>query len=90
MMEEMNIAKSAPEADQELIAKFLSENVSFLGPDPEIVCDHHMQPRSPREEAILGGGEVDTQLMRDVRMSLNASLDEAFEVVEQTAASPAA
>ena len=75
--------------DQELIAKFLSENVSFLGPDPEIRRDHRMQPRTAKEEVVLSKG-VDSQTMRDIRSLMLASLDETFEIVEQTAASPAA
>ena len=88
-MTELNVSESTSQQDQELIANFLSENISFLGPDPDIVHDHHMLPRTKREEAILTK-DVDSQQMRDVRSLMSAALDETFEVVEQTAAAPAA
>ncbi len=88
-MTDTKVSDSPSQQDQELIAKFLSDNVSFLGPDPEIVRDHHMLPRSEKEEAILSQG-VDSQQMRDIRNLMSASLDETFEIVEQTAAAPAA
>jgi acetone carboxylase alpha subunit len=88
-MTDTKVSDNPSQQDQELIAQFLSENVSFMGPDPDIIRDHHMLPRSGREEQILSKG-VDNQQMRDIRAMMGASLDEVFEVVEQTAAAPAA
>lgn len=75
--------------DQKLIETFLRQNVSFLGPDSEIVKNNKMLPRSPKEEQVLSRG-VDSQIISQIRSQLTAALDESFEVVEQTAASPAA
>ena len=32
--------------DQELIQKFLKDTTLFLGPDPEIMRDHRIMPRT--------------------------------------------
>lgn len=77
------------QSDQQLIDNFLTANVAFLGPDPEINGSSMVQPRTEWEEEILSKG-IDRNVMRDVRSSLQASLDEAFEIAEQTAAAPAA
>ena len=75
--------------EQAIINKFLTENRSFLGPDPEIMADHHIAKRSAREEAVLSGS-VDSHLMADIRATLTAALDETFNIGELTVASAAA
>ncbi len=77
------------QADQALMEKFLTENIAFLGPDREINSNTHILARTENEERILGAG-LDRQVLRDVRSSIQASLDEIFEIAEQTAAAPAA
>jgi N-methylhydantoinase B/oxoprolinase/acetone carboxylase alpha subunit len=75
--------------DEALIARFLRDNVSFLAPDQGIVRNHHLLPRTAKEQEVLAR-EIDLQQNRDVRGVLTAALDETFEIVEQTAAAPAA
>ncbi len=82
-------SKQTSAEDQQLIDRFLRDNISFLGPDPAIMLDHHISPRSAREEEILAK-PIDRQAFRDLRTTLSAALDETFEIAEQTAASPAA
>ena len=72
-----------------LVNTFLSKNRAFLGPDPEIQRNHHVAPRSEREERVLSG-EVDNNLFAEIRSGLRAALDETFKIAEMTVASPAA
>ena len=39
--------------DQELIQKFLKDTTLFLGPDPEIMRDHRIMPRTETEERVM-------------------------------------
>jgi hypothetical protein len=39
--------------EQEGVAAFLAETTLFLGPDPEIMNDHRMAPRTAEEERLL-------------------------------------
>ena len=75
--------------DQALIDAFLTSNAGFVGPDPEILNDHRMAPRTEREERVLSG-EIDLNLFQEIRARLTSVLDENFEVSEQTVAAPAA
>jgi len=36
--------------DQEWVDRFLAQTTLFLGPDPEIMTDHRMAPRTAEEE----------------------------------------
>lgn len=78
-----------PTAEEAAVNTFLTENRSFLGPDLEIMADHHLAPRTAREEAVLADG-FDTHLMADIRATLTAALDETFNIAELTVASAAA
>jgi acetone carboxylase, alpha subunit len=71
------------------IDKFLSETTLFLGPDPEIMRSHSMQPRTEEEERLLSD-EIDAYELDRVRKRIVAGLDEAFEMMEQTGAAPGA
>src|SRR6202451_3235314 len=75
--------------DQEWADRFLAETTLFLGPDPEIMNDHRMAPRTA-EEARLLSGPVDANDLDRVRKRIVAGLDEAFEMMEQTGAAPGA
>ena len=37
------------------VEKFLSETTLFLGPTPDIMRNHSMQPRTEEEERLLAG-----------------------------------
>jgi acetone carboxylase alpha subunit len=71
------------------VEKFLSETTLFLGPDPEIMRNHSMQPRTEEEERLLAG-QIDAYELDRVRKRIVAGLDEAFEMMEQTGAAPGA
>ncbi len=75
--------------DQKLVDEFLTTNAGFIGPDPDIIYDHKMAPRSAREERILSD-EIDLNLFQEIRTRLTSVLDENFEISEQTVAAPAA
>ncbi|HEY0940026.1 MAG TPA: hydantoinase B/oxoprolinase family protein [Steroidobacter sp.] len=75
--------------EQALRDKFLADHRLFLGPDPEIMRDHSVGPRSPEEEAILSKG-LDVHQVQHIRSLINAALSEAFEMVNQMGAAPGA
>ncbi len=75
--------------DRALLDKFLADNTMFLGPDPEIMRNHSITPRSKAEEEILKKG-LDTHEVHHVRGLINAALSEAFTMVNQMGAAPGA
>jgi len=75
--------------EQTLLDKFLADNQLFLGPDPGIMRNHSLTPRSQAEDAILQKG-LDTHQVHHVRGLINAALSEAFTMVNQMGAAPGA
>ena len=75
--------------EQALIQQFLTDNRLFLGPDPQIMRDHTVGPRSPAEEHVLAKG-LDPHDIHHVRGLLNAALSEAFTMCNQMGAAPGA
>ncbi|NKF21857.1 hydantoinase B/oxoprolinase family protein [Solimonas marina] len=75
--------------ERALLDKFLADNKMFLGPDPEIMRDHTVTPRSAAEEAVLKQG-FDTHQAHHIRGLINAALSEAFTMVNQMGAAPGA
>jgi N-methylhydantoinase B/oxoprolinase/acetone carboxylase alpha subunit len=75
--------------EQALLDKFLNDHRLFLGPDPEIMRDHRITPRSPTEEAVLKQ-KLDPHLVHHVRGLINSALSEAFTMVNQMGAAPGA
>ncbi len=75
--------------DRVLLQKFLAENTLFLGPDPEIVNNHRISPRSAMEEEVLAKG-VDPHQAHHIRGIINSALSEAFTMVNQMGAAPGA
>lgn len=75
--------------EQALLDKFLADNKMFLGPDPEIMRDHTVTPRSAAEEEVLKKG-FDPHQAHHIRGLINASLSEAFTMVNQMGAAPGA
>ena len=53
-MTELAKQEFAP-GDQEWVDRFLAGTTLFLGPDPEIMTDHRMAPRTADEERLLAG-----------------------------------
>ena len=41
--------------DQAWVDRFLARTTLFLGPDPEIMTNHRMAPRTAQEERLLAG-----------------------------------
>ena len=87
-MSEADAAQFTSE-DQEWVDAFLAETTLFLGPDPQIMNDHRMAPRTAEEDRLLSG-PVDPNDLDRVRKRIVAGLDEAFEMMEQTGAAPGA
>lgn len=75
--------------DQELIKKFLKDTTLFLGPDPEIMRDHRVMPRTELEERCMDE-YTDLNQIASIRDRLQSACEEGFEMVEQMGAAPGA
>jgi len=75
--------------EQVLLDKFLADNQLFLGPDPEIMRNHGITPRSAIEDEVLKKG-LDPHQVHHVRGLINSALSEAFTMVNQMGAAPGA
>ena len=75
--------------DRALLDKFIADNTLFLGPDPEIMRNHSILPRSKLENEVLERG-VDPHQVHHVRGLINSALSEAFTMVNQMGAAPGA
>lgn len=80
---------TASSDDRALLDKFLADNTLFLGPDPEIMRNHSLTPRSSEEDRVLKQG-LDPHLVHSVRGQINAALSESFTMVNQMGAAPGA
>ena len=76
-------------SDKALRDKFIADNMLFLGPDPEIMRNHGITPRSKAEEDVLAKG-IDPHQVHHVRGLINSALAESFEMVNQMGAAPGA
>lgn len=85
----MNKSASVSLTDQELLEKFTHQNRLFLGPDPEIMRNHKVGPRSALEDEVLRKGH-DYHEIHHIRGLVNAALSEAFQMVNQMGAAPGA
>src|SRR6516164_4437481 len=81
----VNISKD----EQALLDKFLQDNALFLGPDPQIMRNHSVSPRSEIEDEILKKG-LDPHTVHHVRGLINSALSEAYTMVNQMGAAPGA
>ncbi len=78
-----------PVSTEDLERQFLSDVNLFYGPDPEIMLNHDISPRTTREEEILS--QLDNQpLFSLIRGEIQAGLNESFEMMEQMGAAPGA
>ena len=84
-----NAQQSEAERERKLVDEFLDSTTLFLGPDPEIMNEHGLYPRTECEEKALKGG-YDDDLLAQVRDTLNAGTNEGFEMLEQMGAAPGA
>ena len=83
------VEKPVVDREQMLIDQFLEDNVLFLGPDPEIMLEHDISPRSEMEEEALQK-VVDPAAQALIRDRLQAGANESFEMLEQMGAAPGA
>ncbi len=84
-----NSAKDISAEDAKLIKKFLADNTLFLGPDPEIMKDHDIMPRTEQENQAIQKVN-DSHLIARIRDRLQSGCDEGYEMVEQMGAAPGA
>jgi acetone carboxylase alpha subunit len=78
-----------PDREQMLIDQFLDDNVLFLGPDPAIMSEHDISPRTAMEEAAMKKA-VDPAVQALIRDRLQAGTNESFLMLEQMGAAPGA
>ena len=76
-------------ADQQLIKAFLEENRLFYGPDPEIMRNHKLEPRTAREDAAIAKVS-DPHILHQVRGRVQSGMLESFRMVEQMGTAPGA
>lgn len=81
--------KALPKEEQAVLDRFLADNRLFLGPDPEIMRNHALEPRTAEEERVLKKG-LDAHQVHHIRGLINAALSEAFQMVNQMGAAPGA
>lgn len=82
-------AEDLPADDQKILDEFLDGNKMFYGPDPEIMDDHGLSPRTDDEERILSS-EFDPQLANIVRGRIQSACDESHTMVSQMGVAPGA
>lgn len=75
--------------EQALLDEFLDAHRLFYAPDPEIMRDHRIAPRSIEEQRVLSQA-LDPHKLNLVRGRLQSALDESFTMVEQMGAAPGA
>lgn len=88
-MNQITVTEELGQSDQVLLDKFLDDHRLFYGPDPEIMNNHGIGPRSTLEEALLSK-PLDMHMVNHVRGLVNSALDESFTMVEQMGAAPGA
>ncbi|MBI4518860.1 MAG: hydantoinase B/oxoprolinase family protein [Deltaproteobacteria bacterium] len=90
----MSLEPGAPPSElsaeeQQLLRAFIDTHKLFYGPDPEIMREHRLAPRTAAEDAILRH-RPDPHRLQQVRGRLDAALSESFTMVEQMGAAPGA
>lgn len=89
MADDIKAGSTAPASPGGSVAKFLKETSLFLAPDPEIMENHGLEPRSALEEACLKK-ENDPHRLEIVRERLQAGVNESFDMLESMGAAPGA
>lgn len=74
---------------QALLDRFLHENKLFYAPDPLIMENHRIAPRSEIEDRLLNA-PLDRQRINELRGLIVAALDESHTMIEQMGAAPGA
>ncbi len=75
--------------DDPRMQEFVAANIPFLEPDEEIMRNHRLLPRTPREERVLAepGKEFPSHALRRIPPG---SPDATAEITETTHGAPAA
>ncbi len=89
MIQESDIATPSDE-DAARLQRFLADTTLFLAPDPAIMNDHKLAPRSEAEEEALRTSGLTAHEAQYVRGRLIAGLDEGFNMVTGMGAAPGA
>lgn len=76
------------EREKEIVKQFLEDTQLFLGPDPDIMYNHDIEPITEREKEAIK--KVPDSVVSIVRSKLIAGATEAFEMLEQIGAAPGA
>jgi acetone carboxylase, alpha subunit len=82
-------SKELTAQEQEWVDQFMDETTLFLGPDPKIMRDHSITPRTRLEEECIAKG-VDPLQVDRIRKRLAGALDEGYEMCEAMGAAPGA
>ena len=75
--------------EQSLLDQFVNDNQLFYGPDPAIVRNHGLMPRTPEEERVMSAS-VDVNQVNLVRGRLESALEEGYNMVEKMGVAPGA
>ncbi len=75
--------------EQALLDEFVNENRLFYGPDPDIMRNHGLMPRTTVEERLLSG-DLDVNRINLVRGRIASALEEGYNMVEQMGVAPGA
>ena len=75
--------------EQSLLDQFVNDNTLFYGPDPDIVRNHGLMPRTAAEEQALAA-DIDINRVNLVRGRVESALEEGFTMVEKMGVAPGA
>jgi N-methylhydantoinase B/oxoprolinase/acetone carboxylase alpha subunit len=75
--------------EETMMTKFLEDTTLFLGPDPEIMNDHDLAPRTDREDEAMKKS-TDPATLAIARDRILAGANEGFEMLENMGAAPGA
>ncbi|PWR17781.1 hydantoinase B/oxoprolinase family protein [Zavarzinia compransoris] len=75
--------------ERKLLQDFVDEHQLFYGPDPAIMRNHKLEPRTAAEDRALDT-QGDPHLLNQVRGRVVSALAESFRMVEQMGAAPGA
>lgn len=84
------VRNRAPNAEElALVKRFMEDNTLFLAPDPEIMQNHDLMPRTELEDTAIAK-VADPHTIAKIRDRLQSGCDEGYEMLEQMGAAPGA
>ena len=75
--------------ERKILQDFVDEHQLFYGPDPAIMRNHRLEPRTDMEDVAMNKHD-DPHLLNQVRGRVISALSESFRMVEQMGAAPGA